>query len=132
MDDRVSDSENIEGVSTEGEDTTNRQSWTRTLSILNQKTYRLKKEIYWLKGTKEDIYMNVKATIYKNALIINLVILFGLLLCLWVNRSLFSTERMDKFIIFENGKIDTKVESVAFVLDEIRQGHGNRHVTVIC
>ena len=44
---------------------------------------------------------------------------------------------MNKFIIFEflglkYGKIDTKIESVAFVLDEIRQGHGNRDVTVTC
>ena len=44
---------------------------------------------------------------------------------------------MNKFILFEflgleYGKIDTKIESVAFVLDEIRQGHGNRDVTVTC
>ena len=44
---------------------------------------------------------------------------------------------MNKFIIFEfigleYGKIDTKIESVAFVLDEIRQGHENRDVTVTC
>ena len=36
------------------------------------------------------------------------------------------------FLDLEYGKIDTKIESVAFVLDEIRQGHGNRDVTVTC
>ena len=53
-----------------------------------------------------------------------------------LSRSRTSSD-MNKFIIFEfldlkYGEIDTKIESVAFVLDEIRQGHRNPDVTVTC